>query len=177
MATIINASTSGGLIQTADTSGVLNLQTAGVTAMQIDASQNVTFTNPISASGMTALGTITTTSGNSVSLTGLNLTGYKQIQCQFNNTAQTSSSANSSLQLNANSFITGTTSAKTYYGTLLIDLTTGYFTFTGGSSNSAQGGVVTVSASGLTTSSTSITFTLNSTATFTGGSILVYGVK
>lgn len=43
MATIINANTSGGLIQTADTSGILQLQTAGVTGMQIDASQNATF--------------------------------------------------------------------------------------------------------------------------------------
>jgi hypothetical protein len=41
MTTFINASTSGGLIQTADTSGVLALQTANTTALTIDASQNV----------------------------------------------------------------------------------------------------------------------------------------
>jgi len=43
MTTTINASNSGsgGLIQTADASGVLALQTAGTTAVTIDASQNV----------------------------------------------------------------------------------------------------------------------------------------
>lgn len=43
MASIINASTSGagGLISTADASGVLQLQTAGTTAVTVDASQNV----------------------------------------------------------------------------------------------------------------------------------------
>ena len=41
MAVTINASTSAGLVQTADTSGVLALQTAGTTAITVDASQNV----------------------------------------------------------------------------------------------------------------------------------------
>ena len=45
MASIINAATSGGLITTADTSGILQLQTAGTTAVTVDASQNVTFAN------------------------------------------------------------------------------------------------------------------------------------
>jgi hypothetical protein len=41
MAVTINASTSTGLVQTADTSGVLQLQTAGTNAVTVDASQNV----------------------------------------------------------------------------------------------------------------------------------------
>ena len=41
MASIINAATSGGLVTTADTSGVLQLQTAGTTAVTVDASQRV----------------------------------------------------------------------------------------------------------------------------------------
>lgn len=41
MAVTINASLTNGLVQTADTSGVLNLQTAGTTAVTVDASQNV----------------------------------------------------------------------------------------------------------------------------------------
>ena len=48
MASIINAATSGGLISTADTSGILQLQTAGTTAVTVDASQNVTFANSAS---------------------------------------------------------------------------------------------------------------------------------
>jgi hypothetical protein len=45
MASSINASTSGagGVITTADSSGVLNIQTAGTTAVTVDASQNVAF--------------------------------------------------------------------------------------------------------------------------------------
>ena len=41
MASIINASTSTGLVTTADTSGVLQLQTGGTTAVTVDASANV----------------------------------------------------------------------------------------------------------------------------------------
>jgi hypothetical protein len=41
MASIINAATSGGLISTADTSGILQLQTASTTAVTITAAQNV----------------------------------------------------------------------------------------------------------------------------------------
>ena len=58
MAVTINASTSAGLVNTADTSGVLALQTAGTTAVSISASQVVTLTNALAeASG----GTGTTT--------------------------------------------------------------------------------------------------------------------
>lgn len=41
MTTTINASTSAGLVNTADTSGILQLQTAGTAAVTVDASQNV----------------------------------------------------------------------------------------------------------------------------------------
>ena len=41
MASTINASTSAGVVTSADTSGVLQLQTAGTTALTVDTSQNV----------------------------------------------------------------------------------------------------------------------------------------
>jgi hypothetical protein len=49
MASTINASTAsgGGIIQTADASGVLQLQTAGTTAISVDASQNVAVTSAL----------------------------------------------------------------------------------------------------------------------------------
>jgi len=54
LASSINASTTAGLVNTADTSGVLQLQTAGTTAISIDASQAVTMagrtTNPTTIS-------------------------------------------------------------------------------------------------------------------------------
>jgi len=56
MAVTINASTSAGLVQTADTSGVLALQTAGTTAVSVSSGQVVTLTNALpAASGGTGL--------------------------------------------------------------------------------------------------------------------------
>jgi len=56
LTTTINASTSAGLVQTADTSGVLALQTANTTAVTIDANQRAAF-----VAGTAALPAITTT--------------------------------------------------------------------------------------------------------------------
>jgi len=58
MASSINASTSGagGVITTADNTGILNIQTAGTTAVTVDASQRVAF-----VAGTAALPAITTT--------------------------------------------------------------------------------------------------------------------
>jgi hypothetical protein len=53
MASTINASTSSGLVNTADTSGVLQLQTANTTALSISASQIVSTTNDATISGLT----------------------------------------------------------------------------------------------------------------------------
>ena len=69
MASIINAATSGGLITTADTSGILQLQTAGTTAVTVDASQNVTFVGSITPSQTN--GIVGTTTNNSVNAGGV----------------------------------------------------------------------------------------------------------
>jgi len=54
MASIINASTSGagGVITTADASGELQIQTAGATAITVDASQNVDISGILAISGI-----------------------------------------------------------------------------------------------------------------------------
>jgi len=121
--------------------------------------------------GMTLLGTITTTSGTSQSLTGLTLTGYKQIQCQLNGASISSSG---SIQINAKAIMSATTS--NVYGIVLIDLTTGYFSANTGDLGGTGTSATFVNNSGLTTASTSITFTA-SAGTFDNGSILVYGVR
>jgi len=53
MASTINAITTGtgGVVTTADASGLLNIQTGGTTAIAIDASQNVVVTGTLSATG------------------------------------------------------------------------------------------------------------------------------
>jgi hypothetical protein len=55
MATTINASASSGLITTADTSTILQLQTGGTTAVTVDASQNVTLAGTLTATGVTTV--------------------------------------------------------------------------------------------------------------------------
>jgi hypothetical protein len=51
MSSTINASTAsgGGIVTSADASGILALQTAGVTGLSIDASQKVTFANSLTS--------------------------------------------------------------------------------------------------------------------------------
>jgi len=73
MASSINASTTAGVVTTADTSGVLNLQTAGTTAISIDASQAVSFTNSPTVTGGTANG-VAYLNGSKVLTTGSALT-------------------------------------------------------------------------------------------------------
>jgi hypothetical protein len=75
MAVTLNASTTAGLVQTADTSGVLALQTAGTTAVSISASQVVTLTNalPVASGGSgvtTSTGTGANVLGTSPSISG-----------------------------------------------------------------------------------------------------------
>jgi hypothetical protein len=76
MASIINAATTDGLIQTADTSGILQLQTAGVTGITIDASQNVTFAKGLTV-GATAAPAFSAyqSTGQSLSVT------WTKVQC------------------------------------------------------------------------------------------------
>ena len=93
MTTTINASNagSGGLLQTADASGILALQTAGTTALTLSATQNATFAGTLTtaAKGIAAASlpagsvlqvvsttktdTFTTTSTTPVDVTGLSL--------------------------------------------------------------------------------------------------------
>lgn len=183
MATIINASNSSGLIQTADTSGILQLQTNGVTALQVDASQNVTFTNTPSASSMTLLGTITPTAVNSISLSGLTLTSYKQLYIVVNNSTA-GTTGNVLVYISSNNQQTGGgyafTGAVSSSGTMWLDLATGAIggyvydnTISGGASTNRAGGLTNVS-----TSTTTIYFRSNSTNNFAAqGSIPIYGVK
>ena len=66
MPSIINASTSTGLVTTADTSGVLQLQTGGTTALAVSAAQVVTLTNPLPVASGGSGGTTSTGSGANV---------------------------------------------------------------------------------------------------------------
>ncbi len=72
MASSINASLSAGVVTTADTSAILQLQTGGTTAISIDASQAVSFTNAPTVTGGTANG-VAYLNGSKVLTTGSGL--------------------------------------------------------------------------------------------------------
>jgi Tfp pilus assembly protein FimT len=212
MASTINASNSGfgGIVSTGDSSGQLALQAAGTTAVTINTSGAIgvgstpsfgtsgqlltsagssaapTWTT-VSSGGMTLLGTLTTTSGTTQTLSGLTLTNYKFLQISFNNVGFTSGSA-TELQV-AGVKITASTYATTstaIYGVMNIDLSNGavggnvlsgyiptgstntiYFN---AGSNPIAGNIQILNAT------TSIAFSWGAGNTFTNGTIKVYGV-
>jgi hypothetical protein len=144
---------------------------------------------PAASGGMTLLGTLTTTSGTTQTLSGLTLTNYKFLQISFNNVGYTSG-ASSSLKLGStaitNSAYADTTTAA--WGILFLDLasgaagivcsgigqvaanTTNFMDF------HPQAGMAGGNLAAITTSSTSLSFTFSSGNTFASGTIKVYGV-
>jgi hypothetical protein len=132
--------------------------------------------------GMTLLGTLTTTSGTSQTLSGLVLTSYKMLMLSYNLVSGTltgstlfiSPSGGSALQVSNN---LGTASSA-FSGMTFISLVSG------GAIMSQIGvdavGISTpkssAGSSGFSTSTTSITVELN-TGTFDAGSVTIYGVK
>jgi len=123
------------------------------------------------------LGTIPTTSGSSVTLSGLDLTGYKQLQFFLQGVSGTLDTAS---YLNLNGWpvsytnINGVTNNAT--GSGIIDLASGIFSScTAVVYSTVIGSYGGGGLSGLTTASTNITFTI-SAGTFDAGSIIVYGV-
>ena len=115
MASTINASTSSGLVSTADTSGVLQLQTAGTTAVSINASQAVTFSAG-TANGVSYLnGSKVLTTGSALVFDGTNLglgvtpSAWSGVKA-FEMTAGTSLGSNATFPLtflNANCYYNG----------------------------------------------------------------------
>jgi len=197
MASSIDASTSGagGVITTADNTGILQLKTAGVVAVTVNASSALGVgTSPsygtsgqvltssgssaaptwstISSGGMTLLGTLTTTSGTTQTLSGLTLTGYKALFFSFNAVSCTGSgqiTINGSYNVSA--YLGG--AAETAIGTGWLDLSNGVVA---GSIASQSYPYVAGSVTNVTTASTSISFNSPATTTFDAGSIKVYGV-
>jgi len=93
MASIINANTSGGLISTGDTSGQLQLQTAGTTALTVTSAQNVGIgtTSPVTkvhAYSSTTMAQLTVDGAGAIK-TGINFasSGTTYGQIYFDNTS------------------------------------------------------------------------------------------
>lgn len=120
------------------------------------------------ATSMTLLGTLTTTTGTTQTLSSLTLTTYKQIVCVFQGVVR--SAAFMLVGTSAADDVQCSVSAgATDNGYIWIDLTTGRFATVVGSG-------IWGSDSVLGTASTSIAFSVSS-GSFSGGSILIYGVR
>lgn len=74
MPSSINASTTTGLVSTADLSGVLNIQTAGTTALTISAAQASTFASTVTGTALIPSGSSVPTDG--VYLPAANIVGF-----------------------------------------------------------------------------------------------------
>ena len=142
-----------------------------------------TSTAPAASGGMTLLGTLTTTSGTSQTLSGLTLTNYKFLQISVNNV---SGNASSNTLRMAGLLMYGTTStaAQGQWGIIQVDLTnSGAFsagvsydqTVSAGTTTSTDYGAA--GNCGYTTATTSISFDYSAGATFDSGTIKVYGVS
>jgi len=159
MTTTINASTSAGLVQTADTSGNLSLQSGGTTILALT-SAGAAVTGTLSASGATTLSTTLGVTGAATLSSTLGVTGATTLS--------------STLGVTTSVDITGSNGARS----LLIK--TGGIVSLYDSGNTEQARIQTTSADGLfigTTTNNSITFNINGTAAMklTNGLILDVG--
>lgn len=127
-----------------------------------------------SSGGMTLLGTLTTTSGSSLSLSSLTLTSYKEVVLVFDGVSASGTA----------SYLVGTSTADDVqvtissaaaalvYGMVIINLVNGT-TFGNAAANTVENGVYTTDTT-ITTASTTINVA-PSAGNFDAGSISIYG--
>ena len=134
--------------------------------------------------GVTLLGTLTTTSGTTQTLSGLTLTGYKSLKIVIDRVSHNYTVTNTTLNLE--SLVVGApqSNANFLYGIGEVDLElNGAFAFNTADSNTSGVASAQITGrageSGITTASTSLTFAwaIGATALFDSGTIKVYGVK
>jgi hypothetical protein len=129
----------------------------------------------------TLLGTLTTTSGSTQTLSGLTLTSYSQLVCVFNGVGLNAVDPNIYIgTTNAGIIATLGGNNDVGRGFLWIDLATGLFSASISATDTANPATAVPSPrAGIcatTTASTSITFS-RSAGNFDAGSIRIYGVK
>lgn len=131
--------------------------------------------------GMAHLGTAATTSGGTVSLSGLTLTDYKFLRVTFNTVrvGNIFSSSPSEVLFNGLTIVPSLEFNTRFSGTVEIDLENGIQTSHVMSEN--DGSHLNAGESGITTASTEVTLGRNilgiGASPFSGGEFVVYGVK
>jgi hypothetical protein len=153
MAVILNASTSSGFVQSADTSGEIVLQNNGTTRLTVNASGvTIPSLTATTVTGTTVTGTITngtavSASGASVSFTGIP-SWAKRITVMFNGVS-TSGTSDMQIQLGTGASPTYTvtgyvSSAAAAGGTATATSTTGFIVTAGVSSSEIISGILTI---------------------------------
>lgn len=133
----------------------------------------------VDSRGMTLLGTLTTTSGATQTLSGLDLTDYKTLIIYLNNV---SSSSTATIRLNS-IVITQATGAtgNSVWGECSVNLSVGTFAAISSATVSSTGtlsntGITNNGNCGVTSAATSLVFS-PSAGSFDAGTITVYGVS
>lgn len=132
------------------------------------------------AEGMTLLGTLTTTSGTTQTLSGLNLTSYKELVCYIRNVSHNSGTSQN-LRINLRTCSSTIQSGNIFgWGVVRLSLLDGtgfgiVDDFSGSEGEANQN--TRIFTSSVTTANTSVSFTWALGASFDLGSILVYGVN
>lgn len=134
---------------------------------------------PAAMSSITLLGTITTTSGASQTLSGLDLTSYKSIRLVFK-AVSPNAAANFYIDTTASVVCVASNANNIFRGLVDLDLEDG--TYSANLALVASSGLMSAASqpyagkTGITTASTSIVIGVSAGA-FDAGSVLVYGVK
>lgn len=132
----------------------------------------------VSVGSMTLLGTITTTSGSTQSLSGLTLTKYKFLRCVIIGVSTNTPGSATLLRMDGRDIADSTVnSGVEWRGIVDVDLTVGTFSANIAFSFTNSSGVSTPYAgdTSITTASTSVSFSLSGNS-FDAGSIAVYGI-
>lgn len=177
MASTINASTSSGIVQTADTSGQLALQADGTTKMTIGSSITM------NAGGLITAGSyVTATNQTSIVFEGLP-SWVKRITLMVNGLS-TNSSGNILIQLGTGSttyttsgYLGATTYSSTGSGTVAVTTGFGIYNATGSTAFVVQGSVVLTNLTGNTWVASGVLGESDSARTiFTGGGVTLGAV-
>lgn len=129
--------------------------------------------------GMTLLGTLTTTSGSTQTLSSLVLTSYKYLHFEFKGVSHNvTGPGGSTISVGSASVLVGSDGADTLYGSVVVTLSGGLASSSLSITSLSTASTPTLrnGGSGYSTATTSVSVS-TSVGAFDAGSILVYGVK
>ena len=161
MAVTLNASTSSGLVQSADTSGNIELQSNGTTKATVSSSGMAIGQYNPSSSLITSGTAVASTSGTSIDFTSIP-SWVKRVTVMFNGVS-TNGSSNLLIQIGSGSVLTSGYGSSAIYGGTSI-----------GGSNSTAGFIITSAAGSTNTFSGANTICLFGSNTYVSTGNLIY---